>query len=118
MELRAVFEALRSIPARIPIIVEADSEYAIKALTEWLPTWNARDWTTASKHPVASWAAILEVDRPLEGQAVEWRHVRGHSGHALNEQADVHARGATLAMQRGRRPPAGLLDCLDRILSA
>jgi ribonuclease HI len=118
MELRAVFEALRSIPARIPIIVEADSKYAIKALTEWLPTWKTRGWMTASKQPVANRAAILGVDRLLEGRAVEWRHVRGHSGHALNEQADAHARGAALAMQRGRRPPAGPLDCLDRILSA
>lgn len=101
MELRAVFEALNATPRSRPLAIETDSEYVINIFTKWIEGWKGRGWQTAANRPVANQAAIREVERLLHGRHVEWRHVKGHSGHELNELADGHAREAAVRTRDG-----------------
>ncbi len=41
-ELRALLEALRAHPGSDPMIIESDSQYAIKCASEWLPGWKRK----------------------------------------------------------------------------
>ena len=101
MEILAVAEALRAIPAHMAVIVEADSQYVISGLTDWIHGWRARGWRTAAGKPVANRQLWEEVAKLMEGRDVTFRHVRGHRGHELNEAADSRARAAATAIQEG-----------------
>jgi ribonuclease HI len=101
MELRAVYEALAATPAHVPLLIETDSQYAIKALTEWLAGWKRNGWLNSAKKPVANKAAILAIDGLLQGRDVSWRHVKGHAGHVLNEVCDLRAGNAAAAIRDG-----------------
>lgn len=100
MELRAVYEALRAHDAMTPLLIQADSMYVLNVFTEWLPGWIARGWRTAAKKPVQNRQAIEMIASELETRDVEWEHVKGHAGHALNERVDALARGEATAVQR------------------
>jgi len=102
MELRAVYEALSAVRPEVPLIVETDSQYVIGIFTEWLQGWVANGWRTSGRKPVANRAAIEEVQRLLSNREVTWHHVKGHSGHHLNETADRHARAAATAIRDNR----------------
>jgi ribonuclease HI len=50
---------------------------------------------------------LRQIDEAIVGRQYRFEWVRGHVGHPLNEAADVRARGAAEAFQRGRECPAG-----------
>jgi len=55
----------------------------------------------ANGKPVENQDLIKEIERLRTGRAVEWKWVRGHAGHDLNNAADRLARqGATAAMRK------------------
>ncbi|MDR1862035.1 MAG: ribonuclease HI [Candidatus Ancillula sp.] len=101
-ELAAVLVALRTYKigggrARKHLVIESDSNYAIKAATEWLPNWKANGWRNSAKKPVANLELIQAIDaeileRQAAGGSVELVWVKGHNGNLFNEQADVEAR--------------------------
>jgi ribonuclease HI len=100
MELTAVIEALRALPQPARVVVYTDSQYVRRGISEWLPGWMAAGWRTKSGRPVANanlWRALAEQ---AARHTVEWRWVRGHSGHSDNERVDRLARAA-----RGGDPP-------------
>ncbi len=99
MELRAVYEALRAHDPGTPLLIQADSMYVINVFTQWLPGWITHGWRTASKKPVQNRQAIEMIATELETRDVEWQHVKGHAGHALNEKVDALARGEATAIQ-------------------
>lgn len=99
MELQAVLETLKAIrqTTRPLIIIITDSTYVSKGVTEWLSRWKAGGWRTASRKPVANADLWQELDalRASRAGPVEFRWVRGHSGHPGNDEADALAyRGA------------------------
>ena len=94
MELRAVLELLRSVPAEEALLVQSDSAYVIGVFTEWLPRWRDNGFRNASKKPVENRDLIEEIDRLLQGRSVEWEKVPAHAGHPLNERADSLANAA------------------------
>jgi ribonuclease HI len=94
MELRAVIEGLRALKRRVPVTVHTDSTYVMKGITEWIQGWKARGWRTADRKPVKNEDLWRELEAALEGHRVEWRWIRGHSGHPGNERADALAREA------------------------
>ncbi len=94
MELRAVYEMLGAHDRSAPLLIQADSMYVINIFTRWLPGWRAKGWLTAAKKPVLNREAIEMIAERLAGRDVRWEHVKGHSGHPLNEQVDTLARTA------------------------
>ncbi len=92
MELRAVYEALGAFDPDTPLLIQADSMYVINIFTRWLSGWQAKGWRTASKKPVMNRDAIEMIADRLAQRDVRFEHVKGHSGHPLNELVDTMAR--------------------------
>ena len=100
MELQAIGEAVRAFPDR-PLLIQSDSQYSIKCLTEWLPGWVKNNWKNSAKKDVANQDLIKYIAFLLEDRDVVFEHVRGHRGHVLNEIADVKCGAAAAATRDG-----------------
>ena len=88
MELTAVIMGLRQLTRPCRVRVTTDSKYVMQGATEWLANWKRRNWRTAAKKPVLNQDLWRCFDDLAAGHAIDWRWVRGHSGHPENEQAD------------------------------
>ncbi|MCK2169464.1 ribonuclease HI, partial [Thalassospira xiamenensis] len=53
-----------------------------------MANWKRRGWRTASRQPVKNADLWQRLDQAAAPHEVEWRWVRGHSGHVENERAD------------------------------
>ncbi len=91
MELLAVIKALQALKRRSSVRITTDSQYVKKGITEWLARWKQTGWKTAARKPVKNEDLWRELDRVVARHQVEWRWVKGHSGHAENERADALA---------------------------
>ena len=91
MELRAVIEALSVLKRRSKVSVSTDSQYVQMGISEWIIGWRQRGWKTASKQPVKNADLWKQLDALARQHDIEWRWVRGHSGHPENERADMLA---------------------------
>jgi ribonuclease HI len=99
MELLAVIEALKALSRPCEVIVHTDSQYVQKGISEWIHGWKARGWKTAARAPVKNVDLWQQLDEAQARHKIEWRWVRGHSGHAGNERADALAnRGVETVM--------------------
>lgn len=102
-ELRALLEAIRAHGGDEPLLIESDSQYAIKCASEWLPGWKRKGWRTAGGTPVKNIDLVQAIDRAIterEGP-VRFRWVRGHVGNEFNEMADQLAGAAARAVLAG-----------------
>ncbi|WP_038057766.1 ribonuclease HI [Thermus amyloliquefaciens] len=92
MELTALLEGLRALKEPCEVHLFSDSQYLVRALTEWLPAWQQRGLRKADGKPIENrdlWEAILEE---LKRHRVLPTWVRGHHGHPENERVDREAR--------------------------
>jgi ribonuclease HI len=94
MELMAVIRSLEALKRPCHVIVHTDSTYVMKGMTQWLPDWKRRGWRTAAKKPVKNVELWQRLESAIERHHVDWRWVKGHSGHPENERADALARAA------------------------
>ncbi len=88
MELQAPAEALKLLTKPCKVVLTTDSQYVLKGLNEWLPGWKKRGWKTANKQPVKNKEFWQELDKQCQKHDIEWKWVKGHSGHFENEKAD------------------------------
>ena len=88
MELSAAIKSLQSLDERCDVILTTDSEYVRRGITEWLQNWKKRGWKTAAKKPVKNADLWRELDEVSANHQIDWRWVKGHSGHRENEIAD------------------------------
>lgn len=88
MELMAAIMGLESLKRDCKVTITTDSTYVMKGLTEWMPQWKKRGWKTAAKKPVKNEDLWRRLDAAAAQHAVDWRWVKGHSGHTENEIAD------------------------------
>ncbi len=88
MELLAAIKGLESLKRSSRINIFTDSKYVLRGITEWLPNWKKRGWMTASKKPVKNDDLWKRLDALAQNHEIEWKWVRGHSGHRGNERAD------------------------------
>ncbi len=92
MELMAAIQALEALKRDCTVELHTDSQYVRQGITEWLPGWKARGWRTAAKAPVKNDDLWKRLDQARLRHTVDWRWVKGHAGHPLNERADALAR--------------------------
>ena len=92
MELMAAIQALEALTRPCKVELHTDSQYVRTGITEWLPAWKARGWRTAAKAPVKNDDLWKRLDAARLRHEVDWRWVKGHAGHELNERADALAR--------------------------
>ena len=95
MELQGIYNALNWVVATRPEVtcdhggrirslpIWTDSSYARKCLTEYIPKWQARGWTTSIGKPVANKALLLYIVRRMKqchalGYGIRIRHIKGH----------------------------------------
>ncbi|WP_189216287.1 MULTISPECIES: ribonuclease H family protein [Streptomyces] len=103
-ELTALERLLTAVAPDVPLEIRMDSQYAMKAVTTWLPGWKRKGWKTASGKPVANQELVARIDELLAGRSVEFRYVPAHQadGDRLNDFADRAASQAALVQE-----PAG-----------
>ena len=92
MELMAAIVALESYPPSTKVILHTDSQYVKDGLTKWMAGWKRNGWKTADKKPVKNQDLWVRLEAAASAHKVDWRWVRGHSGHAENDRADALAR--------------------------
>ncbi|MDA8782702.1 ribonuclease HI [Porticoccaceae bacterium] len=88
MELTAVIEGLKALKEPCEVVLTSDSTYVLKGIQEWLPNWKKRGWKTAAKKPVKNADLWQQLDGVLGAHTIDWRWVKGHSGHRENDIAD------------------------------
>ncbi|MCH8542800.1 MAG: ribonuclease HI [Alcanivorax sp.] len=88
MELMAAIMALEALREPCQIVLHTDSEYLRKGITEWLTAWKARNWLTAARKPVKNADLWQRLEEATRRHTIDWRWVKGHSGHPGNERAD------------------------------
>ncbi len=91
MELMAAIEGLSALKEPCDVVITTDSQYVRKGITEWLAGWKRNGWRTASKQPVKNADLWQRLDELNQRHKVDWRWVKGHSGHRENEMADLLA---------------------------
>ena len=91
MELTAAIQALATLKRPCEVCLVTDSEYVMKGINEWMPGWKKRGWKTAAKQPVKNADLWQQLDEQAARHKIEWRWVRGHTGHPGNERADALA---------------------------
>ena len=91
MELMAAIQALELLNRPCKVELHTDSQYVMKGIQEWIRGWKARGWKTADKSPVKNDDLWKRLDAARERHDVDWRWVKGHAGHPLNERADALA---------------------------
>ncbi len=88
MELQAAISALASLKRPCEVILTTDSQYLRQGILSWMAGWKRNGWKTAAKKPVKNMDLWQALDEQVARHQVEWRWVKGHSGHPGNEHAD------------------------------
>jgi ribonuclease HI len=96
MELMAAIQALEALTRDCTVELHTDSQYVQKGIHEWIHGWKRRGWLTADKKPVKNEDLWKRLDAARLRHKVDWRWVKGHAGHELNERADQLAREGML----------------------
>ena len=94
MELLGAIEALASLSESCQVILTTDSQYVRQGITQWIHGWKKKGWKTANRQPVKNVDLWQRLDNLNQQHQVEWRWVKGHSGHPENERVDDLAREA------------------------
>ncbi|GAA4124857.1 ribonuclease HI family protein [Knoellia locipacati] len=107
-ELTAVLDLLQQTAGTDDdLVVYCDSKYVINSVTQWMPGWKRKGWRKGDGKPVLNVEIMKALDAAMTGRRVRFEWVKGHSGHALNEEADRLANGAATAYQKGGAPDPG-----------
>ncbi|MBV8474915.1 MAG: ribonuclease HI, partial [Hyphomicrobiales bacterium] len=72
--------------------LHTDSQYLRGGVTGWIHNWKRNGWRTADKKPVKNDDLWRRLDAAATRHDIDWRWVKGHAGHDMNERADELAR--------------------------
>ena len=91
MELSAAIEGLAILKEPCNVELFTDSKYVMDGITQWIQNWKKNNWRTAAKKDVKNKELWQKLDQLITQHQVQWRWVKGHSGDAGNEAADLLA---------------------------
>lgn len=94
MELLAAIKALEQLQKSCQVILTTDSKYVLQGITEWIINWKKKGWKNAAKEPIKNQDLWETLDQLNQKHQIDWRWVKGHSGHAENELVDQLANQA------------------------
>ncbi len=87
------------------IEIYTDSTYVIRGITQWIWGWRKRNWITAEGKEVANTDLWKKLSLAIQGQEIEWKYVRGHTGVPGNERTDqiavAFSQGKFIQLYRG-----------------
>ena len=98
MELLAAIEGLEALKRPCKVRLVTDSQYVRNGITQWIENWKRNNWRTSGRSPVKNSDLWKRLDKAASRHDIEWKWVRGHSGHPENERADALAREAIDAL--------------------
>ncbi len=117
MELLAAISALKALNQPCAVVLWTDSQYLKNGMTQWIRSWKAKGWKTAEKKPVKNEDLWRSLDEVASQHTIEWRWLKGHAGHPLNERCDELAREAVSRLKRAT-PAAVLREALEQFKAA
>lgn len=92
MELTGVIKGLEALKEPCKVIVTSDSRYVVDGVEKgWAEGWRKRGWKKSDGKPALNidlWEQLLNL---LDIHQVEFRWIKGHSGHPENERCDTLA---------------------------
>lgn len=91
MELRALIEAYRLLPADASVTIHSDSQLCVRTINEWAAGWAARGWRRKTG-PIANLELVQELyalARAHPKAELVW--IQAHDGSRWNEYADALA---------------------------
>jgi ribonuclease HI len=91
MELSAAIEGLSILKEPCNVELFTDSKYVMDGITQWIQNWKKNNWRTAAKKDVKNKELWQKLDQLIAQHQVQWHWVKGHSGDAGNEAADLLA---------------------------
>ena len=94
MELTAAIKALNYFNELKSIKIFTDSKYVKDGIEKWIINWKKNGWKTAAKKPVKNKELWIMLDSLSQKHIMDWKWVKGHSGHLENERADQLANEA------------------------
>ena len=92
MELLAAIRGLDALTKPCRVALHTDSQYVRDGITRWVHNWQRNGWRTSDKKPVKNAELWQELIEASARHRIEWRWVKGHSGHPENDRADALAR--------------------------
>ena len=90
MALTGAITALKILAAkdvRMRVLTVSDSEYLVKGMRLWAPSWEARGWKRPGG-PIENLPLWQDLVGAARRHDVQWTWVRGHAGHPKNEYVD------------------------------
>ncbi len=104
MELMGAIMALRSLRKDgLKVLLHSDSQYVVKAASEWIPSWKARGWRR-KEGALKNIDLLKDLDALGARFQVSWQWVRGHAGNPGNERVDALTNQAMDAIRAGGDP--------------
>jgi len=100
MELMAAIMALETLNRPCEVILTTDSQYVRQGITEWLAGWKRKGWKNSQNKPVKNADLWKRLDLATQSHKIDWRWVKGHSGHPENELADQLANKGVEALNK------------------
>ena len=91
MEMMAAIKALEYFREKKSIELVTDSNYLKDGVEKWIHGWKKNGWKTSAKKPVKNQELWMKIDALNHFHEVQWKWVKGHSGHRENEIADLLA---------------------------
>ena len=91
MELLSAIRGLHDTPVGSSTLLVTDSAYVAKGISEWMKGWKSRGWKRlegGKLKPVKNVELWQELDELLAQRKVSIKQVKGHAGHAENEECD------------------------------
>ena len=99
MELMAAIRGLEALTRPCRVTLFTDSTYVRDGITKWVHNWQRNGWRTADRKPVKNaelWQALVTA---TASHRIEWKWVKGHSGHPENDRVDALACAAADALR-------------------
>lgn len=99
MELMAAIEGLAELKEQCNVTLTTDSQYVKNGINSWINGWKKNGWKTSNKKPVKNVDLWKALDIQVDKHKIQWKWVKGHSGHPENERCDELARNAASGAQ-------------------
>jgi ribonuclease HI len=103
MELLAAIRGLEALKKPCRVQLHTDSIYVRDGITRWVHKWQRNGWRTSDKKPVKNAELWQELIAAAQPHRIDWRWVKGHSGHPENDRVDALACAAADDQRRHHR---------------
>jgi ribonuclease HI len=107
MEIMAAIMALEALTRPCAVELHTDSQYLRGGVTQWIHGWKRNGWRTADKKPVKNEDLWRRLDAATQRHTIDWRWIKGHAGHEMNERADELARKGMAPFLPAKRKAEG-----------